>query len=294
MVAKIILFVAIVALVVMLVELWFPDNEKIMLERMEGFKIYNATEKQRKMRLPIYERIYLNIENLLIRYFGERIARGRSLAPLKTKLIQAGLDTDPVQHRTKRFIYALLLGAVALLSYNYKLVIIVTVVGFILPDYILKKKIEARQEKLRSELPDFCDLLAAVFPGCNGFEDAVVRICEKYDTGIAKEFQRAIDEIYANISKKDALRAMATRCGLPQIDSLVAQIIQTDMLGTEMSETLQIQAHKMRELKKQDSEIKARRASMNLLMPAFFLLFTIVIVIAGPSVIQFMQAMQAF
>lgn len=294
MLSKIILFIAVTALIIMIIEMWLPDHEKMMLERLEGFKIYNASDKQRKMKLPIYERIYKNMESLLIRYFGEQIARGRSLAPLKSKLVQAGLETEPIQHRAQRFIFALLFGGLATFSYNYKLIIVVTIVGFILPDYLLSKRMQARQLRLKNEIPDFCDLLAAVFPGCNGFEDAVSRICERYHTEIAKEFQRTIDEINANISKKNALRAMATRCGVPQIDTLVSQIIQTDMLGTEMSETLRIQAQNMREMRKQDSETKARKASVGLILPTFFLLFTILTVIAGPSILQFMQAMQAF
>lgn len=294
MIAKIILFVAIIAFILMLLETWFPDHEKKVVERLEGFKIYNASENQRNMKLPLYERIYKNLENVLIRYFGDQIAKGKALAPLKLKLQQAGSNIDPIQHRAKRFIFAFAFGALAMFSYNYKLVIIVAIIGYIFPDYQLRKRMDERKTKIKEELPDFCDLLAAVFPGCNGFEDAVNRICAKYETIISREFQRAMDEINANINKKDALRAMALRCGVKEIDTLVAQIIQTEMLGTEMAETLKIQAKKMRELKRQNSELKARQASLGLLIPAFFLLITILIVVAGPSVLQFMQAMKAF
>lgn len=294
MFTNIVLFIAMVVFVIMVLETWFPDNEKMMVERLEGFKVYSASEKQIQMNLPLYERIYKSIENVLIRYFGEQMSKGKGFAPLRLKLYQAGLDIDPIQHRTKRIILALLFGGLSMLSYNYRLVVIVTVIGLIFPDYQLRKRIDERRFQIKEELPDFCDLLAAVFPGCNGFEDAVNRICAKYDTIISREFQRAMDEINAGVSKKEALRALATRCGISQIDTLVAQIIQTEMLGTEMAETLKIQAKKMRELKKQNAEIKARRANLTLLLPSVFLLVSILIVIAGPSVLQFMQAMSAF
>lgn len=294
MVLKILLFISIFVLVVMVWELMFPDHEKMMIERLEGFNIYSATEHERKKQESLFARIYHTLESVVIRRFGNHIAKGGALAPLQLKLYQSGSDLDPIQFRAKRFIYSFVLAGLAMFSYNYKLVIIVAVIGFIFPDYQLRKRIDERKFKIKEEIPDFVDLLASVFPGCNGFEDAVTRICARTDTIISREFQITMDQINTNVNKKEALRAMGVRCGIAAVDGLVGQIIQTEMLGTEMADTLKIQAVKMRELKRQNSEIKARNASLMLLMPSIFLMITILIVIVGPSILQFMQAMGGF
>jgi hypothetical protein len=66
------------------------------------------------------------------------------------------------------------------------------------------------------------------------------------------------------------------------------------VFGTGVEKTLLVQAEKIRKLKKVLAEIKARKASITLLLPSMFLLVTVMIMIAGPNVVQFMDAMTMF
>lgn len=289
---SVLLFIAIVAFVVLSFDIFFPDNQKILLERLRGLRLYNTSEKERKMNESLFARIYLMMEQFFLRYFGEQVAKGGNLAPLKTKLIQAGLeDMDPVQFRAKRFIFAILFAVACLVMQNPNFLVMAALLGFFFPDYQLKGKITARKDIIKEELPDFLDLLASVFPGSKGFEDAVERICDRSSGILVDEFRKVLEQINAGLRKRDALTSMAKRCGIMEIETLVAQIIQSEMLGTGLEDTLNTQADKMRSLKRQMAEIKARKASVTLLFPSVFLLAAIMVVIAGPSIVTFLSAM---
>lgn len=277
----------------MVVEMMMPDHEKIMLERLQGMKLYTATQKERQMQESLFSRIYNMAETFFLRYMGDQIARGGSLAPLQIKLVQAGVadEIEPMQHRAKRFIFSIGFTILALPTGNYKIIVAAIVIGFIYPDYKLKKSTETRREKIKDDIADFLDLLAATYPGSKGFEDAIQRICMRSSGIIPDEFQKMVDEINAGKRKKDALKALADRCGVNEIEMLVNQIIQSESLGTGLESTLRTQADKMRILKRTQAEIKARKAAITLLMPSIFLLVSILVVIAGPSIVQLLQAM---
>lgn len=290
----IVLFVLIMLFVVLLLDMLFPDHQKALLDRIEGMKLYNAPEKDRKMNESLFARIYEATEKKFLIYFGDKLAASGSMNSLKGKLIRAGeVDTDPLQHRAKRIIFAFAFAGVALMTKDIRIITLAAAIGAYYPDYSLKNKITERETKIKEGIPDFLDLLAAIFPGSDGLEDAIKRIVKRSDSNniIVHEFQRMIEEINAGKRKKEALRDLADRCGVKEIDTLVTQIIQSEALGTPMAETLKNQAGRMRELKKQLAEIKARKASITLLLPTVFLLLAIVIVIVGPSIVQLMASM---
>lgn len=288
----ILLGVLIVVLIINIAEVYFPDHEEEMIERIKALKLYSAPTEVRKRNESLFARIYQSIEEWIVRKFGNQISKGGSLAPLRVKLTQAGMgDIDPVQHRAKRLIFALGFSMAGMPSSDYKIIVMAAVIGFIFPDYQLKKRIDERKFQIKDEIPDFLDLLAATFPGSSGFEDAVKKICDRSSGVVASEFRRVLEEINAGRRKRDALKSMAARCGVTEIDSLIGQVIQSDMLGTGLEGTLKTQSDKLRGLKKQNAEIKARRASVTLLLPSIFLLVSILIVVAGPSIVQFLEVM---
>lgn len=289
-----ILMILIVAFIVLVAELLFPDKQRALLERIEGMKLYNASDRDRKMNESLFVRIYELTEEKFLKFFGKKLSETGNINTLKEKLMKAGVtEIDPLQHRAKRFIFGFGLAFLGLLTKDLRMVTILAAIGAYLPDYRLKQKLEARTMKIKEGIPDFLDLLASIFPGSDGLEDAIKRIVRRSDINnvIAQEFQRMVDEINAGKRKKDALLGLADRCGVKEIDSLVGQIIQSDALGTPMADTLKNQADRIREIKKQLAEIKARKASITLLMPSIFLLVSIIVVIVGPSIVQFLMAM---
>lgn len=290
------LFVVIVAFVYMIVDLIFPDQRVFILERLNSFQYYNATQRDRDMKGSLIERIYKMSERFVLKYFEEQVKKGGKLASLEVKLLQADMaSVEPLQHRAKKFIFAFSGAFLFILVLgNFGIGVVATLIGFFLPDVLLNKKIEQRQYNIKNEIPDFMDLLAAVFPASKGLEDAIEKVCSKTEGVLSKEFEKTLSQIKNGRGKRQAFGDFSKRCGIKEVDTLVSQILQSETFGTGLQDTLTNQAKKLRSMKKVIAEIKAQKAKVNLLLPGLFLLTTILIVIIGPSAVQFLDAMGTF
>jgi tight adherence protein C len=72
--------------------------------------------------------------------------------------------------------------------------------------------------------------------------------------------------------------------------SLVAMLIQTDRLGTSVSQALRAHADAMRVRRRQRAEQQARRASVKLAFPLVLLIFpALLVVILGPAMIHLVR-----
>lgn len=272
----------------------FASKSALVHKRIENMNIFaNGSLEEKVKQKSIIDRIKMMLEERISRFIIKNMKKGK-LAPLKLKLKQADLDLDPIQHWTQKFMYAMGLSAVSLLLAKPAVFIGMAALGFFLPDININDKIKKRHHRLKSELPDFLDLLASTAPSSKNLEDAIKKVCERTEGEITREFIQALEEVNAGRQTRDALKDLAMRCGIAEIDTLVAQINQAEAFGTAVEKTLFVQAEKMRKLKKVMAEIKAKKASVLLLLPSLFLLFTCLIMIAGPSVLAIFQAQELF
>ncbi len=168
--------------------------------------------------------------------------------------------------------------------------IIFAVLGYYLPDLWLKSKIRRRQENILRALPDALDLLTICVGAGLGFDGAMSKVVEKWDNELAFEFGRVLREIQLGKSRREALRDMADRVGLPEMSSFVAAIIQSEQLGVSLGKVLLIQAENMRTKRRQRAEEKAHQAPVKMLFPLVFLVMPApFIVLLGPAVMIVIQ-----
>lgn len=264
----------------------FTSKAEMVNRRIEGLNIFaSGTDEEKVKQKTLFDRIKIMIEERMGRFIEKNLKRGK-LAPLELKIKQSHWEIDPIQFWTQKFLYAMGLSAVSLLLAKPLLTVGIGFLGFFLPDIRLNDQLKKRQLRIKNELPDFLDLLASTAPSAKNLEDAIKRVCARTSGEVTTEFIQALDEVNAGRRTRDALKDLAMRCGVAEIDTLVAQINQAEAFGTGVEKTLQVQAEKMRKLKKQLAEIRARNASVTLVLPSVFLLMTILIMIAGPSVIS--------
>jgi tight adherence protein C len=158
--------------------------------------------------------------------------------------------------------------------------------GFFLPTLWLGSRIRRRQSEIVKTLPDALDLLTISVEAGLPFDGAMQRVAEKWDNEISRAFARVLTEIRVGKSRRDALRAMADRAGVPDVVSFVAALIQADQLGISIAKVLRIQSEQMRIKRRQRAEEKAHQAPVKMLFPMTFLIFpSIWIVILGPAII---------
>ena len=172
----------------------------------------------------------------------------------------------------------------------FLMVLIAGIVGFLLPDIVLRWKIRKRQEEITDSLPDGLDLLVVCVEAGLGLNAAFVKITEEFhlsSPALSEEFDIVNREMVAGKPRQEALRALTERTGVEDVKSLVAMLIQTEKLGTSLAQSLRVHSDSLRTRRRQKAEERAAKTTIKLVFPLVFLLFpSLFIVILGPGVLQ--------
>jgi len=169
-------------------------------------------------------------------------------------------------------------------------------VGYYLPNLILRLKIAERQRELFASFPDALDLLIICIEAGLGLDQAIARVAAEIDIKskvLAQELQLVLMELRSGYSKETALRHMALRVGIEEVDLLVAMMVQADRFGTSMGDSLRVHADNLRTKRRQRAEEAAAKIAVKLLMPLIFMIFpTLMLVLVGPAMIQIYRVLQ--
>lgn len=167
--------------------------------------------------------------------------------------------------------------------------------GYFLPTVWLTLKIRTRQANILKALPDALDLLTISVEAGLGFDAAMTKVTEKWTNELSQAFTRVLVEIQMGTLRRDALRAMADRSGVPDLTSFVAAIIQADQLGVSLARVLHIQSEQMRIRRRQRAEELAHTAPIKMMIPLVFLIFpALFVVLLGPALPSLRMAFGGF
>jgi tight adherence protein C len=167
--------------------------------------------------------------------------------------------------------------------------------GFLLPDRILERVALARGERLRRGLPAALDLLVLVVEAGQSVDAAVLETSRGLRIShpdLASEFTQLHLELRAEASREDALRNFTQRTQDLEIRKFVALLMDTDRFGSSLGPALRAHSHYLRTRFRQGAQEKARKVSVKLIFPVFFLIFpSVILVTLGPAVILIFQQM---
>jgi tight adherence protein C len=299
------LVILIGAIVLIVVGLQDTTDSDSLQDRLAEFAARGEPVSLEEIELsqPLSERIILP----LARGFGEfavRFTPQNALQSTARKIELAGSPRgwDPAVIWFMRIILAIGISIGMFLifsisdinwSWSRKLIIIGLMVaaGFYMPEMLLKSKIDRRQKNIRRALPDALDLLTICVEAGLGFDGAMNKVHEKWDNELSLSFGRAIREVQLGKLRREALRDMADRVGIPEMTSFVAAVIQSEQLGVSMAKVLRIQSDQMRIKRRQRAEEEAHQAPIKMLIPMALLIFpSICIVLMTPSILRLLQS----
>lgn len=162
--------------------------------------------------------------------------------------------------------------------------------GFILPRFILNRLVASRQLRIAWGLADALDLMVITMEAGLGLNAAMLKVCEELKEvhpDISKEFELANLEIRVGRERSEALRNLADRSGVEDLNSLVGMLIQADRFGTSIARAVRVYSDSLRTKRRQRAEQAAQKAAFKLLLPLGALLFpTMFIVILGPALLN--------
>jgi tight adherence protein C len=249
------------------VELQKPFEERFIRPNIERLGKYLAQRTPEKQRQDMQNRLNL-------------AGRPGNLSPADFQALRYGLAIA-------LFVVGLLVGvlfhspvALALSALTGALI------GFYLPPYYIRTKVQARRKEIQLGLPDVMDLLTIAVEAGLGFDAAIQRVTEKFDNALADEFKTVLQEVRLGRPRLEALDEMGRRCGVEDLHNFTQAVIQSEQMGVGLAKILRLQSEEMRRKRRQRAEELAAQASLKMMLPMVGCIFpTLWLILLGPAVL---------
>jgi tight adherence protein C len=269
-------------------------------QRLEGFKRGGVEQIDEKApNAPFGERVIAPMLHSVAGGFGNLLPKSL-LAGVEKTLIYAG---EPMNLQGFLTMATVSTGASALLAVlivfasgvgigpiTLGLGIFIVVIGFYMPFYLIGSRAKSRQHAIIKSLPDAFDLITTCVEAGLGLDAALARVAEKVEGPFADELTRALRDIALGKSRRDALKELGERTGVPDLITFTNAVIQAEAMGSSVGAVLRVQADQLRVKRRQRAEKAAYQAPVKMLFPLVMCIFpTLFIVILGPAIITIMN-----
>ena len=283
----------------------FVSKEKTVIQLRKKIVTSTISSKNLNLDPKVLSKITPILESLSKLSLPED---GWQNSTLKLKFVRAGIsypDAAKIFYGVKTILAFVvpILFFVSLwkFSSNIKLVsiffytLLITLIGYYSPELYLRRRIKNRIREMQEALPDIIDLLVICTDSGMGLDAAISRVASEAARGsphLAKEFYLTGLEIRAGAGRALALKNMALRTNLDDLQNFVSMLVQADKFGTSLVESLRIQSDMMRFKRIQRAEELAAKIPVKILLPLILFIFpTLMIVLIGPAVIQMSKSL---
>ena len=162
--------------------------------------------------------------------------------------------------------------------------------GYYLPNGVLSRLVFLRQREIFESFPDAADLLMVCVEAGLGLDAALVKVSEEMrlkSEALAEELHLVNLELRAGSSREKALRNLALRTGVEEVNTFATMLIQADRFGTSIGDSLRVFSDELRTKRQLRAEEMAAKIPLKLLFPMVFCIFpSLLLVLLGPAFIQ--------
>ena len=162
--------------------------------------------------------------------------------------------------------------------------------GYYGPNLVLSHLVKVRQREIFESFPDALDLMTVCVEAGLGTEAAMMRVAEDMQfksPALADEMRIVNLELRAGAVRERALRNLAIRTGVEEVDSFVTMLSQAERFGTSIAASLRVHSDMLRTRRRQRAEEAAAKIALKLLFPLIFCIFpSLMVVLMGPAMIQ--------
>lgn len=233
---------------------------------------------------------------------------GWDTSSLRLRFIRAGLrdSSVPVLFFAAKIILALLLPALVSLVGIFSshpvapivgmlFILVAAGVGYYLPNAVVDRRIAVRQRELFENFPDALDLLTVCVEAGMGLDTGLMRVGEEIELKskvLSEELHLVTLELRAGLPRERALRNLALRTGMDEIEALVAMLVQSERFGTSVSGALRVFSDDFRTKRRFRAEEAAAQIPLKLLFPLIFFIFpSLLVVLMGPAMISVVRVL---
>jgi tight adherence protein C len=226
------------------------------------------------------------------------LVRGRPLFEnqrriYKRRLITAGLRDELTADEFISFklfniimfpILLLVMNALGDFGLGWTLIIGSGPVGWFYPDLWVNSRIKTRQKLVLNQMPFVVDLLALSTEAGLDFVGAIGKVVEKAKPSpLVEELSQLLKEIKVGSSRSEAMREMALRLGMSEINSFVAILVSADQMGASIGKILRQQSEQIRVDRILRAEKAGAAAQQKIILPiVLFIVPAVMIMIFAP------------
>lgn len=166
-------------------------------------------------------------------------------------------------------------------------IFIFALLGLFGPEAVLTRRIEERQKAIEKDLPDVIDLLVISVEAGLGFESALGRVVQNVPGELSDEFSRMLQETRVGVSRREAMKSLAERTDVEDLNSFIMSMNQADAFGVSIARMLRVQADEIRVRRRQRAQERAFAAPVKMVFPLVLCIFpSIFVVLLAPAMIQ--------
>lgn len=218
---------------------------------------------------------------------GAKFSNDVARTVLKKKLIQADLSIQPEYFAGLQ--YGLPLASTMILLppmlagwIDVYWIALLALILYLGPGFWLNKKVKARIEAIKRDIPDFCMLLGNALRGADMLL-ALEEVSYTMKGELGKEVDRALMDMATGDSRETALNKMALRCGIPELTGLVGKIQQAMRYGSPLEPVVKHHAEKILARRKHETQKVAGELTIKLLFPIIgFILIPLMVLLGFP------------
>lgn len=203
----------------------------------------------------------------------------------------AGVVSAPLVERAR--VGAAVLGCVAcgltavVTPFAVVLAPAAAVAGFLLPGRILARRAATRRAALVRELPDLLDLLVISVEAGMALDPALDMASSRLPGVLSGEVRTTLRELRLGTPRRTAYRALADRVASPELQQVVAALLQAEELGAPLSRALAGQAETLRGARRQQARDLAARAAPRIqLVIALVMVPGVLVLVMGMLVME--------
>jgi tight adherence protein C len=158
--------------------------------------------------------------------------------------------------------------------------------GYYLPEWLLRSRSSKRQDEIRRSLPDALDLLSITVQAGLGFDAALDRVSREMKGPLGDELYRVVQEMRLGSGRGEALRNLSARTTVDELKAFVMAMVQAEIFGISVAQVLQIQAEELRLRRRQRAEERAQKLPVKIVFPLILCIFpALLVVLLGPAAI---------
>ena len=292
------LFIAVFSILLLIIYKFSADPAR---KRASSFSIDNQSNTDGSDLVSILVRVVDPISRLALP------SEGWDKSPLQLKFVNAGWRTTDAP-KLYFGIKSLLTISFPIIAYFFLdksiqaenasellfVLILFAGLGYYLPNIVLSNMVKKRQQEIVETLPDATDLLIICMEAGLSFDQALAKVASEIKLKseiLSQELELLLMEVRSGFTRERALRNLALRTGVEEIDGLATMVIQSERFGTSIGDALRIHAETARTKRRQKAEETASKIALKLLFPLlFFLMPAIFIVLLTPALMQLKAA----